>query len=368
MAAFVLNSNNITYANPGFNEYKIPKQVKFIQDGNEESYVFQDVASSGQFFSISFDESSELTYIGAYACYGCSYLKKINFTNAKNLKIICGYAFTNCESLISLEFPSSLERIQGYAAFQGCTSLTTVIFPDNCHLKHLSPGAFRGTGLLSIRIPSNCSYLNGETFGYSPLKEITVEEGNKNYAAYENSLYTIDFQKLIFYCPDKTTLNIHPNTTAIAGVAFEGYKYSLIVPNQICKYENLAFYNCKGTSIWITNPPETITTRMFQGCTNLKSLYFFDIISSIDSMAFINSTKLSFIFFLMPVYSIASDAFRYPELICFSGNVSSVRGCLPNVAIHECFLTVKHQHTFSAFCYPAHFSSFICVILLNIDT
>ena len=54
MYAFDINGVNITHANPGLSEYVIPKEAKFIQDGNETSYVFKDVCQSGKSFSIPF--------------------------------------------------------------------------------------------------------------------------------------------------------------------------------------------------------------------------------------------------------------------------------------------------------------------------
>ena len=364
MYAFDINGVNITHANPGLSEYVIPKEAKFIQDGNETSYVFKDVCQSGKSFSISFEEGSQLTYIGAYACYKCSSLKEINFSNAKSLKYIINRAFSACNGLKSLYFPPSLEQITDWGCFNGCYGLKTVVFPDQCNLKSLASGSFRETGIQSFRVPAKCSYLNGETFGYSPLKEITVETGNTYFNAYENSLYTYDFQTLVFYCPTRTTFEINPKTTSIGRLAFEGYKYSLIIPNQIHNYNEATFINCQSTSIWMNHPPEIIKGSMFRGCVRLKTLFLFDTVKTIEANAFQSSTQLSFVFFLMPVSSISSSSFYHPEKICFSGNVTSIRSCLPNINIRECFLTIRERQTVSMNCLPNPFHSFIFLLLV----
>ena len=69
---FQIVGENITKANPGFSNYIIPKIITCIQDGSKNSYAFQELASRQ--FEVSFEEGSNLTYIGAYSFYKCSYL------------------------------------------------------------------------------------------------------------------------------------------------------------------------------------------------------------------------------------------------------------------------------------------------------
>ena len=291
-------------------------------------------------------------------------ISKINFTNALNLLVIAGYSFNYCTNLQSIEFPPNLQRILSYAAFQYCTQLTTIIFPDNCSLIEIAAGAFRHTKIASLRISAHCEKLCGEAFGFTYIQNITIEPGNAKYQVLNNSIYSYNFEELIFYSPIATSFNVHPNTTTICNVCFEGNDHSFVIPNQITKFETSAFYNYYAKFLWILHPPSEITKYTFGYCIHLEGIYFFGTINSIEGKAFYESKKLRNVFFFLPVHSINDTAFYEPSSICFTGDVESVKKCLPSISIHECKLTSLNSRT-HAKCFHYKTLSFLFVCLIN---
>ena len=339
---FTLIDKNLTHANPNYQVYTIPNDVLNIADGTADDYAFIDVSKQTQTFEVTFAKNSKLVYIGNYSFYKCSQLTKIDFTNAVNLKYIGKLAFCGC-GIESLDFTqnSKLESILGYGTFQECKKLISVKFPDNSPIYFIGGGVFRFTALTSFRVPKNCQYVDGETFGHSPILEFTVEKGNSYFNTYKGSLYSYDYKKLVCYC-HKDNFELHPNTTSIGWLAFEGFPYSITIPNQVTSFNQKSFLGFRGSSISIMSPIENVFTEMFRDCLNLRFLYFFDKITSIENGAFNGSINIQYVFFLKPVTSIHMNAFPNPETICFAGAVDSVRNCLPNISIRECKLTIQN--------------------------
>lgn len=110
-----------------------------------------------------------------------------SFLDCKNLKTVENFSLTGitvlnglfggCEKLTSIELPTTIEEI-GYAAFEGCTSLTgDLVIPDN--VKTIGESAFEGcTGFKGKLIIPN----SVETIGYAAFKECTgVLKGGELY-------------------------------------------------------------------------------------------------------------------------------------------------------------------------------------------
>ena len=110
-----------------------------------------------------------------------------SFLDCKNLKTVENFSLTGitvlnslfggCEKLTSIELPTTIEEI-GYAAFEGCTSLTgDLVIPDN--VKTIGESAFEGcTGFKGKLIIPN----SVETIGLEAFKECTgVLKGGELY-------------------------------------------------------------------------------------------------------------------------------------------------------------------------------------------
>ena len=86
---------------------------------------------------------------------------------------IGSYAFSGCSGLTSLTIPSNITYIGG-GAFEGCSGLTSLTIPSN--ITYIGGGAFEGcSGLKSINIPSSITFIGEGTFsGCSGLRSINI--------------------------------------------------------------------------------------------------------------------------------------------------------------------------------------------------
>ena len=365
---FDQNGKNITKALPNFSIYSIPKDVINIEDGTVNDYVFIEVAKQSKKFELKFEEQSKLEYIGNYAFYKCSQLTKIDFTNAISLKYIGKYSFYECTKLESIDFTNAtnFEGFPKYGAFDGCKMLSSVIFPDNSKVSIISGGTFRSTAIRSFRVPKECSKLDGETFGFCKIDNFTVESGNTRYIEYKGSLFTYSKITLVCYRYSNPILELPNETTTIGWLAFEGYPHSLLIPKQITDYSEKAFHGYYGRTLTIMNPPHNLNSKLFKGCHELRSIYFFDYVSTIQQNAFQECSALKYVYFILPVDEIHNKSFPNPEKICFAGAVDSVKKCLSNVYIRECELTIKERFTiYEIRTRPLNISPLIYIFILQ---
>ncbi len=145
-------------------------------------------AFSGCSSLTSIEIPSSVTSIGDFAFDGCTSLQYNTYNNAKYLgnkdnkylvlveaintditeceisestKFIMN-AFEDCESITSIEIPSSVTSI-GSVAFYGCSSLTSIEIPSS--VTSIGWGAFEDcSSLTSIEIPSSVTNIGNETF------------------------------------------------------------------------------------------------------------------------------------------------------------------------------------------------------------
>ena len=145
--------------------------------------------------------------IGAATFQNCTALTSVTFEKGSRLKMIWGNsiaysyygAFADCTSLTSIEIPASVETIE-WAAFKGCTALTTVTFEKGSQLKAIRGavnylsyyysyyGAFSDcTSLTSIEIPANVEMIECSVFqGCTALTTVTFEKGSQLKTIVEN--------------------------------------------------------------------------------------------------------------------------------------------------------------------------------------
>lgn len=139
----------------------------------------------------------------------CKNLERVSFENGSQLKSIEGSifkswlgvtvhgAFMDCDKLVSIDIPSSVEEI-GIAAFSGCKSLKNITFGKNSALKSIKGGytyytnsdreyyfcyygAFNNcTSLVSLTIPANVESIGDAAFrNCSSLETVVFEQGSK---------------------------------------------------------------------------------------------------------------------------------------------------------------------------------------------
>lgn len=183
------------------------------------------------------------------------------------LKIIYGYAFQGCTSLISVMIGNTVTDIYNSSAFADCTSLTSITIPDS--VTSIGANAFqRCSSLTSITIPSSVTSIGSIAFrGCKSLTSITIPNGITN-------IYNSTFED----CSSLTSITIPDSVKSIDYNAFSScYNLtSVIIGNGVTSIGNNAFYHCYNlTSIMIPDSVTTIGSDVFIYCNSLKQLILF---------------------------------------------------------------------------------------------
>ena len=189
-----------------------------------------------------------------------------------------------------------------FMAFENCTGLTSVTFPDT--VTEFGDKAFSAcTGLTSVKIPASVVEIEIDSFESSygwifhwsfsecpGLSSIWVHPDNPVFASQDGVLFNKDKTELIMYpagrqgdyvisesvteirwyafhdCKGLTSITVHLDNTdfsSVAGVLYnkdktsllrcpEGYQGKYIIPDSVGEIEYKAFFNCAGlTSIFL---------------------------------------------------------------------------------------------------------------------
>ncbi len=271
---------------------KVPSFYNGIKIRSVASGVF---SGNSPVTSVTFENSLYEVGEGAFK-------DNVNLTsfNAPALKVVSADAFYGCVSLSSL----TLEQLEtvGDNAFKDCTLLTSI---DADNIKHIGENAFENSGitdinliyLLSIgaRAFMNCKNLPSVTFyNITELPESVFENcTNLSYASFKE--VTRIPNRCFVNCSKLTTVD-GAKVTEVGDSSFENCKYysHLYLPS-LSVVGNRAFYNtgitditlgtitsygfnafAKCTSLFdvIINSIDNINADTFEGCVNLKNLYY----------------------------------------------------------------------------------------------
>jgi hypothetical protein len=176
---------------------------------------------------------------------------------------ISGRAFSYCNSLTSIDIPSSVTSIGG-SAFDGCGSLTSVTIPDS--VTSIGNGAFYScSGLTSCTIGSGVTSIGEYVFcGCSGLTSCTMG----------SSVTSIGFNAFL-QCYNLTNINIPSGVTSIGQGAFKNCinLTSVTIPDSVTSIGTDAFWGCISLiSCTIGSGVTSIRDEAFQGCSSLTSI------------------------------------------------------------------------------------------------
>lgn len=203
----------------------LPEGLKKIENGNSGADINgQYYGNAGSFSNCSSLKSvlfpSTLEGVGNYAFYGCNRLQKVEFKEGATY--VGSYAFASCSSLNDLTLPNSLKNI-GEAAFIYCTSLRNITIPE-------------GVTSIGYRYANNGSGV----FAYcSSLRQITLPKGLQEIC-----------QGTFYGCSSLTTLDIPEGVTFIGRDAFNGCSnlVSVSLPGTLSSCGSTPFANCNKLS------------------------------------------------------------------------------------------------------------------------
>ncbi|MDY4550581.1 MAG: leucine-rich repeat protein [Parabacteroides sp.] len=252
--------------------YEIKDGTKVICDD-----AFSDCES---LTSIQLPES--VTTIGHRTFSGCTSLTFIQLPKAVNS--IGNSAFWDCTSLTSIQLPEALTSI-GEWAFSGCTSLTSIQLPES--VTTIGHRTFSGCkSLTSIQLPKSVNSIGDNPF--SMCKPLSIICDSPYFRVVDGLLISKE-GKLIANLSDKTHITIPESVNSIGDYAFDGCKSltSIQLPKAVNSIGYWAFYDCRSlTSIQLPESVNSIGNRAFAGCTSLTSIQLPKSVKSIGNTAF----------------------------------------------------------------------------------
>ena len=208
----------------------------------------------------------------------------LDLSKTTGLTSIGDYAFEGCSSLTSVIIPDSVTSI-GYEAFYDCTGLTSVTIPDS--VTSIDSNAFWGcSSLTSVTIPDSVTSIGGGAFnGCSSLTSVTIPDSVTSIGegAFEG-------------CSSLESVTIPDSVTSIGDVAFDGCSSltSVTIPDSVTSIGINAFRECSSlTSVTIPDSVTFIGYAAFSGCSSLESIVIPDSVTFIDSNAFYGCSSLT---------------------------------------------------------------------------
>ncbi|MGN1418216.1 MAG: leucine-rich repeat domain-containing protein [Acutalibacteraceae bacterium] len=248
---------------PNVKEITIPDSIKYIGTG----------AFRGLLNIKSIKLPKDLEYIGSYVFLGLKQLEEINIP--EKITKIPDFSFRDCTNLHTVTIEGDIVSIGDYA-FYNCSKIKSFYLPET--LKKIGHGAFTGTDLRSITIPSKTIL---DSYG---------EDGSSIYGTFSNckNLKTVVFEnrKDTVYLPDNLfngctsleTVVLPASATVFVGNrAFKSCtKLNTIVNSgRISNISEAAFAYCKSlSSIRLSSKINVIESKAFLGCSNLTSITF----------------------------------------------------------------------------------------------
>lgn len=243
-----------------------------------------------------------------------------NVVIEEGIQTIGSNSFKNCESMQSIEIPSTLTEIKDYA-FYNDGALRTVIFAEDSQLTAIRQGAFSYCDLGVISIPASVTTLESCAFKCELLDKVYFEGNlpeNMAVAAFEYSPESLTY----YYFNGKTgftdfaqncemidyKIKVDGRTGMITGfidsvepIYVNGELQNpidLVIPEyidyvKVRGIDNYAFDEWERLgSVTISGGIETIRYAAFEDCVNIKSLYIPNTVTEIGAYSFCNTPAL----------------------------------------------------------------------------
>ena len=212
--------------------------------------------------------------------FGCC-----NSVIPEGVNIINKDAFNGCESLTTINIPSSIIRIEEDAFFQ-CVNLKEINIEEG--VAEIGELAFCDCyKLIEIRIPASVTKIaDGAFYKCKSLQSIQVSDQNQVYYSENNCCIETITHCLIFGCYNSI---IPEGVNSIANMAFIGCERleEINLPISVVKIGKDAFRDCINlSSIVLPKSIERIQSAAFGGCKSIRNLFIPESVKIIEEGAF----------------------------------------------------------------------------------
>lgn len=254
---------------------------------------------------ITFEEGSQIKWIGDHAFKNCSSLKTINNVPAgltdinewcfestalesvdlsnTNVTIMKDGVFYNNKSLTSIKLPNKLENFWDNA-FNGCTSLNNIVMPST--VVGIHNNVFEGcTSLSNVTFNDSYTTLGHHVFKNCPLAAVTFPNTLNSIGeyAFENTkLNTVDLSNTqitslpngcFFICENLSDVKLPKDLTDIGNNAFISTPIaSITFPSSLQKIGDYAFQKAKLENVVIPTDCSRIEQGAFSENANLTTV------------------------------------------------------------------------------------------------
>ena len=300
--------------------------VKYIGDGafygtnlqtlplSDNTVYIGDEAFENSKISGTLNVPANVEYIGGLA-FANTGLTGINFATGKKLKSVGAGAFAACQSLTTVNFGSTLERLSEYmfgslsgknqsgaTVIVGCSNLKNVEIPSTvkaigmgafagsgltrvtlpASLNEIAPNAFLGTKLTSVNLPNTVSVIGDYAFAETPLATINLDSVTSigEYAFAATNLKTVAANKV----------------TAVGAHAFDSSAVTSVTMPAVTIVGDYAFNDCAALATVDISAATKIGEGAFSGCSNITSLNLSNV-KELGGKAFNGATKLGTVVF-----------------------------------------------------------------------
>lgn len=231
-----------------------------------------------------------------------------------SLESISGGLFYGCAKLSSVTMSDKVNYI-GERAFRECTSLTSLSLPSG--IKTIGEDAFlKCTAMTSFTLPAGVETLGANFVANSGITSLSVEDGNENFHAVGNVIYSKD-NTILYAAPTKgmTELEVDKKCVGIFGGAFSGSDIKRITlpeglraiddfafcesaletisfPSSVVYIGEQAFAGTQLTDVTLPENMPSVINSSFAGCPKLKSITIPSGVTFIGNMAFRASSNV----------------------------------------------------------------------------
>ena len=290
---------------------------------------------------ITFEEGSQIKWIGDHAFKNCSSLKTINNVPAgltdinewcfestalesvdlsnTNVTIMKDGVFYNNKSLTSIKLPNKLQNFWDYA-FNGCTSLNNIVMPST--VVGIHNNVFEGcTSLSNVTFNDSYTTLGHHVFKNCPLAAVTFPNTLNSIGeyAFENTkLNTVDLSNTLitslpngcfFICENLSDVKLPKDLTDIGNNAFISTPIaSITFPSSLQKIGDYAFQKAKLEYVVIPTNCNAIEQGAFSENTKLTTVYINGVTCYLAVDAFANCGNLKDVYITS---NVEPDAKRY---------------------------------------------------------